>query len=122
TDALVVIGGDGSMKLAYDLYQRGVPLVGVPKTIDNDLSVTELTFGFLTAVQTATEAIDRIHTTAESHHRVMIVEVMGRDAGWIALWAGLAGKADIILIPEISFTVENVCAKVLEREQLGRKS
>ncbi|MEE9235799.1 MAG: ATP-dependent 6-phosphofructokinase [Candidatus Acidoferrales bacterium] len=121
-DALVVIGGDGSMKLAYDLYQRGVPLVGVPKTIDNDLAVTELTFGFLTAVQTATEAIDRIHTTAESHHRVMIVEVMGRDAGWIALWAGLAGKADIILIPEIPFTVESVCAKILEREQLGRKS
>ncbi|MBI2955770.1 MAG: ATP-dependent 6-phosphofructokinase [Acidobacteria bacterium] len=121
-DAIVTIGGDGSMKIGYELFRRGVPLVGVPKTIDNDLSATELTFGFLTAVQTATEAIDRIHTTGESHHRVMIVEVMGRDAGWIALWAGLAGKADIILIPEIPFTIEKVCDKILEREQLGRQS
>jgi len=121
-DALVVIGGDGTMKIGCDLAKLGLPLVGVPKTIDNDLSVTELTFGFLTAVQTATDAIDRLHTTAESHHRVMIVEVMGRDAGWIGLWAGLAGKADIILLPEIPFTIQNVCNKILERENLGRKS
>jgi 6-phosphofructokinase 1 len=121
-DALVTIGGDGSMKIAYELFKKGVKLVGVPKTIDNDLSVTELTFGFLTAVQTATDAIDRIHTTAESHHRVMIVEVMGRDAGWIALWAGLAGKADLILLPEIPFSMKKVYEKILERESLGRKS
>jgi len=121
-DAMVVIGGDGTMKIACDLAKLGLPVVGVPKTIDNDLSITELTFGFLTAVQTATEAIDRLHTTAESHHRVMIVEVMGRDAGWIALWAGLAGKADLILLPEIPFTIENVCNKILEREKLHRKS
>jgi len=121
-DALVVIGGDGTMKIGCDLAKLGLPLVGVPKTIDNDLSVTELTFGFLTAVQTATDAIDRLHTTAESHHRVMIVEVMGRDAGWIGLWAGLAGKADIILLPEVPFTIKNVCDKIMERESLGRKS
>lgn len=120
-DALVVIGGDGTMKIAYELYQLGLPLVGVPKTIDNDLSATEVTFGFLTAVQTATEAIDRIQTTAESHHRVMIVEVMGRDAGWIALWAGLAGDVDIILLPEIPFSIQKVCDKIAERERLGRK-
>ena len=120
-DALVVIGGDGTLKIANDFHARGLPLVGVPKTIDNDLSATEVTFGFETAVQTATEALDRIQTTAESHHRVMIVELMGRDAGWIALWAGLAGDADIVLIPEIPFTLEKVCAKILDREKLGRK-
>ncbi|MFQ5778502.1 MAG: 6-phosphofructokinase [Terriglobia bacterium] len=120
-DALVVIGGDGTLKIANDFHARGLPLVGVPKTIDNDLSATEVTFGFETAVQTATEALDRIQTTAESHHRVMIMEVMGRDAGWIALWAGLAGDADIVLIPEIPFSVEKVCAKILRREKLGRK-
>ncbi len=120
-DALVVIGGDGTLNIANEFYRLGLPVVGVPKTIDNDLSVTEITFGFTTALQTATEAIDKIQTTAESHHRVMIVEVMGRDAGWIALEAGLAGDADIILIPEIPFTVEKVCEKIEERERLGRK-
>jgi 6-phosphofructokinase 1 len=120
-DAVVAIGGDGSMKIAHHLHQKGLKVVGVPKTIDNDLSVTEMTFGFETAVQTAMEAIDRIQTTAESHHRVMIVEVMGRDAGWIALWAGMAGDADVILIPEIPFTIERVCEKIAERESVGRK-
>lgn len=120
-DAVVSIGGDGSMKIAQQLFEKGLKIVGVPKTIDNDLSVTEMTFGFETAVQTAMEAIDRIQTTAESHHRVMVVEVMGRDAGWIALWAGMSGDADIILIPEIPFTIENVCKKIAEREGVGRK-
>lgn len=120
-DGVVVIGGDGTLKIAHEFHQLGLPVVGVPKTIDNDLSATEVTFGFETAVQTATEALDRIQTTAESHHRVMIVELMGRDAGWIALWAGLAGNADVILIPEIAFTVERVCEKILERERMGRK-
>ncbi|MBI4466943.1 MAG: 6-phosphofructokinase [Acidobacteria bacterium] len=119
-DAMVVIGGDGTLKIAHDLSKLGLPVVGVPKTIDNDLSATEVTFGFETAVQTATEALDRIQTTAESHHRVMIMEVMGRDAGWIALWSGLAGGADVILIPEIPFTIESVCSKIKEREQFGR--
>ena len=120
-DALVVIGGDGTMKIASQFAELGINVVGVPKTIDNDLSVTEVTFGFETAVQVATEAIDRIQTTAESHNRVMIVEVMGRDAGWIALWSGLAGNADIVLIPEIPFSIEKICDKIWERERLGRK-
>ena len=120
-DAMVVIGGDGTMKIGSDLSKLGLPMVGVPKTIDNDLSATEVTFGFETAVQTATEALDRIQTTAESHNRVMIVEVMGRDAGWIALWSGLAGNADIVLIPEIPFSIEKICDKIWERERLGRK-
>lgn len=120
-DALVVIGGDGTLKIANEFYRLGVPVVGVPKTIDNDLSATEVTFGFETAVQTATEALDRIQTTAESHHRVMIMELMGRDAGWIALWAGLAGGADVILIPEIPFSLQKVCDKIVERESMGRK-
>ena len=119
-DAMVVIGGDGTMKIGSDLSKLGLPMVGVPKTIDNDLSATEVTFGFETAVQTATEALDRIQTTAESHHRVMVMEVMGRDAGWIALWSGLAGGADVILIPEIPFTIEKVCGKIKEREGMGR--
>ena len=121
-DAIVVIGGDGTLKIGHDFHKFGLPVVGVPKTIDNDLSVTELTFGFTTAIQTATEALDKLHTTAESHHRVMIMEVMGRDAGWIALHAGLAGKADIILIPEILFSLDVICDKIEERESLGRKS
>jgi 6-phosphofructokinase 1 len=108
-DAIISIGGDGSMKIALDLFKKGMPIVGVPKTIDNDLSATEVTFGFDTALHTATDAVDKIHTTAESHHRVMVVEVMGRDAGWIALEAGIAGGAHIILIPEIPFTIENIC-------------
>ena len=102
-DAIVSIGGDGSMKIALEFFQKGMKLVGVPKTIDNDLCATEVTFGFDTALHTATDAIDKIHTTAESHHRVMVIEVMGRDAGWIALEAGIAGGAHIILIPEIAF-------------------
>jgi 6-phosphofructokinase 1 len=120
-DGVVVIGGDGTLKITHEFYRLGLPVVGVPKTIDNDLSATEVTFGFETALETATEALDRLQTTAESHHRIMVVEVMGRDAGWIALEAGLAGNADIILLPEIPFTIEKICAKLLEREQLGRK-
>lgn len=119
-DALVVIGGDGTLAIAYELHQLGVPLVGVPKTIDNDLAGTELTFGFDTALDVATEALDRLHTTAESHDRVMVLEVMGRHTGWIALEAGLAGGADVILIPEIPFFIEKAASKVLERERNGR--
>ncbi|MFQ5927649.1 MAG: 6-phosphofructokinase, partial [Terriglobia bacterium] len=102
-------------------HHIGMAVVGVPKTIDNDLSATEVTFGFQTALATATDAIDRIHTTAESHHRVMIIEVMGRDAGWIALHAGIAGGADVILLPEIPFTLEKVCQKIEQREAQGNK-
>jgi ATP-dependent phosphofructokinase / diphosphate-dependent phosphofructokinase len=120
-DALVVIGGDGTLKIALELYRKGLNLVGVPKTIDNDLSATDLTFGFDTALHTATDAIDKIHTTAESHHRVMLVEVMGRDTGWIALQAGLASGAHIILIPEIPFSIERICDFVRGRESDGRK-
>jgi ATP-dependent phosphofructokinase / diphosphate-dependent phosphofructokinase len=120
-DAIISIGGDGSQKIALDLFRKGMKIVGVPKTIDNDLSATELTFGFDTAVQTATECIDKIHTTAESHHRIMVVEVMGRDAGWIALEAGIAGGAHVILLPEIPFTVENICKYVTHREGYGKR-
>jgi phosphofructokinase-like protein len=120
-DALVVIGGDGTLRIAHEFSKRGMNVVGVPKTIDNDLSATEVTFGFDTALHVATDAIDRLHTTAESHHRVMVIEVMGRDAGWIALHAGIAGGADVILIPEIPFSIEAVCEKVREREIAGRK-
>lgn len=120
-DAIISIGGDGSMKIGLDLYRAGMNLVGVPKTIDNDLSATEVTFGFDTALHTATDAIDKIHTTAESHHRVMVVEVMGRDAGWIALEAGIAGGAHIILIPEIPFSIESLCAHVALRESYGKR-
>jgi ATP-dependent phosphofructokinase / diphosphate-dependent phosphofructokinase len=120
-DALIVIGGDGTQKIGLELAAKGLPVVGVPKTIDNDLSATEVTFGFDSAIHVATDAIDRIHTTAESHHRVMIVEVMGRDAGWIALHAGLAGGAHIILIPEIPFTIEDVCSCIGRRHITGKK-
>lgn len=120
-EALIVIGGDGTLTIAQKFFEKGIKIVGVPKTIDNDISATDVTFGFDTAVTTATEAIDKLHTTAESHHRVMIVEVMGRDAGWIALHAGLAGGADVILIPEIPFTIEKVCAKIKERDDRGRR-
>ncbi|TLN00944.1 ATP-dependent 6-phosphofructokinase, partial [bacterium] len=120
-DALVVIGGDGSLSIAREFHDKGLKVVGVPKTIDNDLSATEVTFGFDTALGTATEALDKLHTTAESHHRVMILEVMGRYAGWIALEAGIAGGADVILLPEIPFTVENVCRKIKERKLHGKK-
>ena len=118
-DALVVIGGDGSLAIAYDLFKRGIPLVGVPKTIDNDIVETTNTFGFDTAVSFATDAVDRLHTTAEAHHRVMVAEVMGRYAGWIALYAGVAGGADVILIPEIAFDPEKVAAHVRKRDEFG---
>jgi len=118
-DALVAIGGDGTMSISRRLGEMGVKVVGVPKTIDNDLSATDYTFGFHTAVQTATEAIDRLQTTAESHDRVMICELMGRYAGWITLYAGLAGAADIILIPEIPYDIERVVAKIKSRADLG---
>jgi phosphofructokinase-like protein len=120
-DAIVVIGGDGTLHIASEFSERGMNIVGVPKTIDNDLFATEVTFGFDTALHVVTDAIDRLHTTAESHHRVMVIEVMGRDAGWIALHAGLAGGADVILIPEIPFTIERICECVRERERRGSK-
>jgi 6-phosphofructokinase 1 len=119
-DALVVIGGDGSLRIAHGLAKKGLPIVGVPKTIDNDLAVTQETFGFHTAVQTATDAIDKLHSTAESHERVMVVEVMGRTAGWIALYSGLSATADVILIPEIPYDLERVCMKVQSRYEIGR--
>ena len=118
-DALIVIGGDGTLHIAHELYQKGVPIIGVPKTIDNDIGGTEVTFGFDTALNIATEAIDRLHTTAESHHRVMVVELMGRDAGFITLQAGVSGGADVILIPEVPFKFESVLAKVKERADRG---
>jgi len=120
-DAVISIGGEGSQTIALELFHKGMQIVGVPKTIDNDLSATEVTFGFDTAVNTATDAVDKIHTTAESHHRIMLVEVMGRDAGWIALKAGIAGGAHVILIPEIPFTIENICTFVRERESYGKR-
>jgi phosphofructokinase-like protein len=120
-DALVVIGGDGTLGIARDLGRLGMRVVGVPKTIDLDVSGTESTVGFDTALHVATEAIDRLHTTAESHNRVMVVEVMGRTAGWVALHSGLAGGADVILIPEIPFRIEHICAKIRERDAAGRK-
>jgi phosphofructokinase-like protein len=119
--ALVCIGGDGTLSIAQQMFEHGIPVVGVPKTIDNDLEGTLFTFGFDSAVSSATDALDRLHTTAESHNRVMVLEVMGRYAGWIALYAGVAGGADVILIPEIPFNYESVCAKIQERENLGKK-
>jgi ATP-dependent phosphofructokinase / diphosphate-dependent phosphofructokinase len=118
-DALVVVGGEGTLGLAAEFDRLGLPVVGVPKTIDNDLAATELTFGFMTALDTATEALDRLHTTAESHDRVMILEVMGRHAGWIALHCGISGGADVILIPEIPFSIEKVARKVRDRDECG---
>ncbi len=118
-DALLVVGGDGTLRIAHELYKKGAPIIGVPKTIDNDIGCTELTFGFDTAVNTATEAIDKLHTTAEAHHRVMVLELMGRDAGFIALRAGVAGGADVILIPEIPFQFEAVLAEVRQRVEQG---
>ncbi len=120
-DALIAIGGDGSLGIAHHLFQKGLKVVGVPKTIDNDLAATVLTFGFTTAVETATEAIDKLHSTAESHERVMVVELMGRTAGWIALYAGLAGSADVILIPEIPYDRNSVCEKIEARWAEGRE-
>jgi 6-phosphofructokinase 1 len=120
-DALIAIGGDGSLRIANDLYKKGMPIVAVPKTIDNDLAVTEVAFGFNTAVQTASEAIDKLHSTAESHQRVMVLEVMGRNTGWIALESGISGTADVILIPEIPYDIEKVCDKIRERYESGRR-
>lgn len=119
-DATIVIGGDGSLAIANQLSDKGMRVVGVPKTIDNDVAGTITTFGFDTAVNTALEAIDKLHTTAESHDRVIVIEVMGRHAGFIALHAGLAGTADVILIPEIPFTLEKVCEKITARDRAGR--
>ena len=119
-DALVSIGGDGSLQISHQLWRKGLPVVCVPKTIDNDVCGTQRSFGFDTAVSTATEALDRLHSTAESHERVMVAEVMGRYAGWIALYSGLSGSADVILIPEIPFDMEKVCDKIRSREAAGR--
>jgi 6-phosphofructokinase 1 len=120
-DALIAIGGDGSMRLAQRFFEKGIPVVGVPKTIDNDLHGTVITFGFDTAVTVATEALDRLHSTAEAHERVFVVEVMGRYAGWIALNSGVAATADVILIPEIPYDIEIVAQKIMEREAEGRR-
>lgn len=120
-DALIVIGGDGSLKIAHELSPMGLNVVGVPKTIDNDLQGTQVTFGFDTAVNTAMDALDKLHTTAESHHRVIILEVMGRDAGWIALQAGLAGGADVILIPEIPYDPKVIVDQINARSKRGAK-
>lgn len=120
-DCLIAVGGDGSLKIAYDLFRKGMPVIGVPKTIDNDLHGTVITFGFDTAVSIATEAIDRLHSTARSHERVMVVEVMGRHAGWIALNSGLSGDADVILIPEIPFDIGKVCRHIMNNELHGKR-
>ncbi len=119
-DALVAIGGDGSLAIAQQMHEHGIPIVGVPKTIDNDVSGTVLTFGFASAIDCVTMAIDKLHTTAESHSRVMIVEVMGRFAGWIAMYGGIAGGADVILIPEIPFRYDSIVSKIGEREAEGK--
>lgn len=120
-EALIVIGGEGSLKIAMALMQMGVPVVGVPKTIDNDLMETDVTFGYNTALETATDALDKLHSTAESHHRVMIMEVMGRYAGWIALESGIAGGADVILIPEIPFDIKKICQAIRTRSEKGSR-
>jgi ATP-dependent phosphofructokinase / diphosphate-dependent phosphofructokinase len=119
-DVLVAVGGDGSMQLAHRFSLKGLPVIGVPKTIDNDLAATMATFGFDTAVSTATEAIDKLHSTASAHERVLVVEVMGRHAGWIALHSGLSGSADVILIPEIPFDIARVCQHLTENEGRGK--
>lgn len=119
-EALIVIGGDGTLGIAQKFYEKGIPLVGVPKTIDNDISATVITFGFDTAVNTARDALDKLHTTAESHRRVMVVEVMGRHAGWIAVHSGIAGGADIILIPEIPYDPAKVAQSIMARERQGK--
>jgi 6-phosphofructokinase 1 len=119
--ALVVIGGDGTLSAARDVAKQGISVVGIPKTIDNDICGTDMTFGFDTAVSTVTEAIDRLHTTAESHHRIIVVEVMGRNVGWIAVTAGIAGGADEILIPEVHFSMDRVCKKLKDRYDAGKK-
>ncbi|HEY6843488.1 MAG TPA: ATP-dependent 6-phosphofructokinase [Thermoanaerobaculia bacterium] len=118
-DGIIAIGGDGTLKIAQRLFELGIPMIAVPKTIDNDLEATDFTFGFMTAVDIATDAVDRLHTTAESHNRVMILEVMGRNAGWIALYSGMAGGADIILIPEIPYHPDAIVQSILERKSEG---
>jgi phosphofructokinase-like protein len=118
---LICVGGDGSLAVAQQFHEKGIPVVGVPKTIDNDLSSTAFTFGFFSAVFCATDALDRLHTTAASHERVMVLEVMGRHAGWIALYAGIAGGGDVILIPEIPWSFDQVCQAIIAREQRGKK-
>jgi 6-phosphofructokinase 1 len=121
-DALLTVGGDGTQSIAQKFFADfQLPVIGIPKTIDNDLNGTDVTFGFDTALNTATTAIDKLHSTAEAHHRVMVIEVMGRYAGWIALQSGMAGGGDVILIPEIPFKVEKVCAKILERQKMGKR-
>ena len=119
--SLVTIGGDGSLGIAYRLFKDGISVVGIPKTIDNDIRGTDITFGFDSAVQIAAEGIDRLHSTAESHHRIMIIEVMGHNAGWIALYSGIAGGGDIILIPEIPYEIDIIAKKVKERAKKGKK-
>jgi 6-phosphofructokinase 1 len=119
-DVIVAIGGEGSMSVVRELHNNGFPVVGVPKTIDNDIRLTEMTFGFQTAVQICTDAIDRLHTTAESHHRVLVVEVMGRHVGHIAMWSGLASGAAIVLVPEEPFDLDDVCARIVSRHRQGR--
>lgn len=119
-DCHIAIGGDGSLEIAHRFSEKGMPVIGVPKTIDNDLEETDRTFGFDTAVSTATEALDKLHSTAKSHNRVMVVEVMGRDSGWIALYSGISGGADVILIPEIPFDMEAVCEKIADNELYGK--
>lgn len=120
-DCLIAVGGDGSLEIAYDFFKKGIPVIGVPKTIDNDMAGTVVTFGFDTAVSIATEALDRLHSTAKSHERVMVVEVMGRHAGWIALNSGISGGAKVILIPEIPFDMDTVCKKIMEEELHGER-
>ena len=120
-DVLVAVGGDGSLAIADKLSQKGIPVVGIPKTIDNDLAGTLATFGFDTAVATATDAIDKLHSTAQAHERVFAVEVMGRYAGWIAVESGASGSADVILIPEIPFDIERVCARLADNERKGKR-
>jgi 6-phosphofructokinase 1 len=119
-DCHIAIGGDGSLEIAHRFALKGMPVIGVPKTIDNDLEATDRTFGFDTAVSTATEALDKLHSTAKSHDRVMVVEVMGRDSGWIALYSGISGGADVILIPEIPFEMDEVCKKITDNELHGK--
>ena len=119
-EALVVIGGDMTIRYAGALVERGIPIVAVPKTIENDIYGTDITFGFMTAVNTATQAIDKLHSTAESHHRIMILEVMGRVSGWVALESGIAGGADVILIPEIPYDINRVARAILERRNAGK--
>ena len=119
-DAMIIIGGDGTLTSARDFARKGLKVIGVPKTIDNDLAVTDITFGFNSAVEVATYALNHLHTTAESHHRVMILEVMGRNTGWIALESGIAGSADVILIPEIPYKLDNIIKKIKEREANGK--